>query len=273
MAGTVGYNFSANTTIRSSEVNQNFEWFRGHYIPITQSGTWANTTGIYDLGSAANKWRDLHLSRNANVGGDLALTGSVTTGQIGSGILKTSSGSSTSAGNAAQYVTMNDYSFFPAVTSSNSSTASIDAMPTSSSAHPDGVIGKLRVAAPGNPVATTSATTKIQWRYITASDQPTIWLAHKPAGTIMAIWMSDDPTPGNVPGVESPGCVSIKINRSNLDILFPQLSDISREFAKQKASSPDREAFHAVSKEWPDAGGEIIKRCRMNMQTKLLELK
>lgn len=62
MSGTNGFNFSPGPLIKSSEMNQNFEWFRGHYLPITQSGTWANTTGVYDLGSNAYKWRNLYLS-------------------------------------------------------------------------------------------------------------------------------------------------------------------------------------------------------------------
>lgn len=57
MSGTAGFNFSS-TTIRSAEVNQNFEWVRGHYLPLTQSGTWANTTGVYDVGSSSYKFRD-----------------------------------------------------------------------------------------------------------------------------------------------------------------------------------------------------------------------
>lgn len=62
MAGGTGFNFVPNTKIRSTEVNQNFEWTRGHYLPITQSGTWANTTGVYDLGSATYKFRDGYFS-------------------------------------------------------------------------------------------------------------------------------------------------------------------------------------------------------------------
>lgn len=69
MSGVTGINFIPNSAIRPSEVNQNFEWFRGHYLPITQSGTWANTNNASDLGSAAAKWRDGYFSGSITAGG------------------------------------------------------------------------------------------------------------------------------------------------------------------------------------------------------------
>ena len=71
MAGTTGYNFSPNTKARSSEVNQNFEWFRGHYLPVTQSGTWANTSSVNDIGSSAFQWRDAYISGRLIIGGGI----------------------------------------------------------------------------------------------------------------------------------------------------------------------------------------------------------
>ena len=65
MAGSNGYNFVAGTKARGTEVNSNFEWFRGHYLPVTQSGTWANTTGIYDLGSSSFTWRAIYLANTS----------------------------------------------------------------------------------------------------------------------------------------------------------------------------------------------------------------
>lgn len=62
MSGSTGYNFVAGTPARATEVNKNFEFFRGHYLPVTQSGTWANTTVAYDLGSGTARWRTLYLA-------------------------------------------------------------------------------------------------------------------------------------------------------------------------------------------------------------------
>lgn len=61
MSGSTGYNFTAGGPARASEVNRNFEWMRGHYLPVTQSGTWANTSAIYDLGSTTQRWRAIYL--------------------------------------------------------------------------------------------------------------------------------------------------------------------------------------------------------------------
>lgn len=60
MSAGTGYNFVSLTLARAAQVNENFQWFRGHYLPITQSGTWANTTSVMDLGSVAFKWRKLY---------------------------------------------------------------------------------------------------------------------------------------------------------------------------------------------------------------------
>ena len=62
MSFGTGYNFTANTKARGGEVNSNFTWFRGHYLPITVSNTWANTTGVYDLGSSSYAFRDVHFT-------------------------------------------------------------------------------------------------------------------------------------------------------------------------------------------------------------------
>src|SRR3990167_6822736 len=62
MAGTNGFNFVASRRAKASDVNSNFDWVRGHYLPITQSSVWANTTGVYDIGSSSFKWRDAYIS-------------------------------------------------------------------------------------------------------------------------------------------------------------------------------------------------------------------
>ena len=54
------YVFSALTRIKSTEVNNNFDLFRGHYIPIDPSTATADATGSYDLGSNEYYWRHLY---------------------------------------------------------------------------------------------------------------------------------------------------------------------------------------------------------------------
>lgn len=56
-----------------------------------------DTDDTYDLGSSADKWKDLYLSGNAVVGGTLAVTGASTlTGAVGAGAI-TSTGAITSS--------------------------------------------------------------------------------------------------------------------------------------------------------------------------------
>ena len=56
---TAFYNFSANTKARATQVNTNFDVFRGHIIPVSPStATGANNT--YDLGSSEYRWRNLY---------------------------------------------------------------------------------------------------------------------------------------------------------------------------------------------------------------------
>jgi len=95
MSFGTGYNFEPDTKARATEVNQNFTWFRGHYLPITVSNTWINTSGVYDLGSSSFQWRNLFLSGsltgttyalggtyslggNYSLGGTFSLTGNYT---------------------------------------------------------------------------------------------------------------------------------------------------------------------------------------------------
>jgi hypothetical protein len=53
---TAFYNFSANTKARASQVNANFDVFRGHIIPIDPN-TITAIGNTYDLGSAEYYWR------------------------------------------------------------------------------------------------------------------------------------------------------------------------------------------------------------------------
>jgi hypothetical protein len=59
---TAFYNFTANTKARASQVNNNFDVFRGHIIPVsTTTATSDNNT--WDLGSNNYQWKDLHINR------------------------------------------------------------------------------------------------------------------------------------------------------------------------------------------------------------------
>jgi hypothetical protein len=58
---TAFYNFTANTKARASQVNNNYDVFRGHLIPVEVStATSANNT--YDLGSSDYYWRNAYVN-------------------------------------------------------------------------------------------------------------------------------------------------------------------------------------------------------------------
>lgn len=76
---TAFYSFSPSTTIKSAEVNNNFNFIRGHLYPIDGSTT-AFANNSYDLGSTSASWRNTY-STNLYLGasGTLnLLTSSVT---------------------------------------------------------------------------------------------------------------------------------------------------------------------------------------------------
>lgn len=57
---TTFYNFSPNTKARATQVNTNFDIFRGHLIPVDPN-TAASANNTYDLGSSEYRWRRLYL--------------------------------------------------------------------------------------------------------------------------------------------------------------------------------------------------------------------
>ena len=81
MSFTDGYNFTPNTFGRAGEVNSNFAWFRGHFLPVTQSGTLAQTSALYDIGSATKNFRDGYFSGSISCA-ELTVSGLITAGSI-----------------------------------------------------------------------------------------------------------------------------------------------------------------------------------------------
>lgn len=72
---TAFYSFAALTTIRSSEVNNNFSTYRGHILPVDPNTSTAATTETYDLGSSDHRWRYVYGKINPSI---VSTTGSMT---------------------------------------------------------------------------------------------------------------------------------------------------------------------------------------------------
>lgn len=82
---TAFYNFSANTKARASQVNINFDNFRGHMLPISPTtATGSNLT--YDLGSVDYRWRSVYAQSldflsNTTTSQQIVLQGSTSGGE------------------------------------------------------------------------------------------------------------------------------------------------------------------------------------------------
>ena len=121
--------------------------------------------------------------------GGLLTAGSVA-GIVGTGALRTATGSA-AIGPADADIIMNDYSFSPSITDTGQWQVR---NAIGAGADPGNTIGRLRVASVGGTALTA------RWRYVTASDDPTIWVVYdNVTHALLAVWSSDDPTDG--PGV------------------------------------------------------------------------
>jgi hypothetical protein len=68
------YTFASNTKARASQVNNNFDVFRGHILPIDPN-TQTAINNTYALGSTEYRWNNLYST-------EINLTGATTTGNI-----------------------------------------------------------------------------------------------------------------------------------------------------------------------------------------------
>lgn len=73
MAGTSWVTFVANTKARAQDVNNNFDWIEGTFLPMNAG---SETNNVYDLGSTLYKWRDLHIGRYAYIDAGIVLSSS-----------------------------------------------------------------------------------------------------------------------------------------------------------------------------------------------------
>lgn len=129
---------------------------------------------------------------------------------IGTGQLKTATGSATSALGSDSF-TLNDYTFFPSFTNAvNNPFVTFQAL-----ADPGNTIGRTGVSSAGG-VST------VRWRYLTASDDPHWWVAFDAAGAIVGVWTSDDP-----PSKDFVGCPLILTDvdgKQRADITYKQIT-------------------------------------------------
>ncbi len=138
------------------------------------------TTGTVAAGRIAN------LSASKITSGTFALARLANT--VGTGALRTASGSTSGTGDLR--ITMHEYSFVPAVeisTSNNCDTRDETRL------QPYPTTGSTSTAGTFTVRASSLCTVKARWRYITASDTPSIWAVVDPTGAMVSLWEAEDP--------------------------------------------------------------------------------
>ena len=134
------------------------------------------------------------------------------TDSVGSDEVNTSTGSDSAT--IANDIEMDEHSFFPNLVNSNSLTHAIGVY---QGAVTGTTVGHFHITNP--PSGTTSA----EWRFITASDNPEIWIAIDSMGQIFAAWCQDVPTKSGGPGTKCDGCTSVRLKAADLEnIQFTQ---------------------------------------------------
>lgn len=113
---------------------------------------------------------------------------SVSTGQLNTAI---GVASVSAVGTGILNVTMNDYSFSPSITMGTTVDATDVRMLPTKMVDPNNTVGQFSVSWTGGTAGSVTA----RWRYVTASDQPTVWVIHDATGNILGAWVSDDPPP------------------------------------------------------------------------------
>lgn len=104
---TAFYSFTANTKARASQVNNNFDVFRGHLLPVHVS-TQTSANNTYDLGSDDYSWRTayvntLNIDSNTTTGQALTVVGDTNAGN-GAFLVKRDTHIHARIGGGTQYI-------------------------------------------------------------------------------------------------------------------------------------------------------------------------
>ena len=103
--------------------------------------------------------------------------------------------SANTSGTGTIRITMHEYSFVPAVEiSTNNNCDTRDA----TRLQPYPTTGSSSTSGTFTVRASSSCTVKARWRYITASDTPSVWAVVDPTGAVISLWEAEDPlSPGD----------------------------------------------------------------------------
>lgn len=153
---TVPHTFVTRQTISSSQFNENFDAIEllalNRTAPVLQATLAVDVTATYDLGSGTgNRFRDLWLSRNAAIGGNLSVTGTL-------GV----TGVSTLALTTISTLTLTSLSCTSCVTSGNITsldTAKLQTVPSDATKFLNGAATPVWAAVKDSDLSTSNITT------------------------------------------------------------------------------------------------------------------
>lgn len=189
---------------------------------------------------------------------------------VSTSALKTSTGSA--SGNATASVTMNDYAFSPNIQQTSGTSGSISVGPIIS-ADSATTVGKFELT--DKTAANDSFV--VRWRYITASDDPTIWIAYDPlTGAIVGAWASDDPTPDGSPGITTPGMTSLLLKAGELEgLVAPGEVSAGQDWIAARKMKQVHANYRALQLKTNDAAPStwIFTQCRLHLPNKKLVVK
>ncbi len=210
-------------------------------------------TGWYGGGSSA-----LHDHTDAiSNGGPLGVN------TVGTGQVRTATGSFASA--SAAVVNMNDFVFFPSISNTAGQMTVAASGPTIDPANTVGVFY----------IITTAGISNVHWRYLTASDRPTIWLViDSVTHQVVAAWCSDDPVPGDLPGMLVTGFpAAVKIAVEDLAALNLPAGSLAVADAYIEANrlSPANRFYRALQEHTgePAPAAWLLKNCQLDAGGKL----
>jgi hypothetical protein len=144
--------------------------------------------------------------------------------------LKTSTGVASASSTTVTFA-MNDYSFFPMTWCNGSQAGALRTHYSTDQSTTVGALGIYDVAADGTSVGA-------RWRYVTASDNPEMWvIIHPVTGAIIGAWASDDPAPVGSQAINVPGYPSaVRLRAQDLE----HLSVLSAKAFEAQAVIRDR---------------------------------
>ena len=184
----------------------NDAWLRLNPAPSTDftSGIYAGTgvlrtDGNFQVG-ASGAFFNVTSGGAVTIASSLSCTNCITEADIaasavGATELKTSTGSTTCGAGAACAKALNDYNFFPSITDYKSTTPQSNHCLAAyyNAADPGDTVARFYLENTTCQNSTVYDATTIRWRYVAASDHPTIWVVVNPNGTTENGWEAEDP--------------------------------------------------------------------------------